>query len=160
MQRSMRWLMLAALSGGACTRESVRVAIDAQRRADEVQQGVIERQHDGLRVLLYRDLASRLEAASDTLNEAQKAALNEAWNERDLMEFWLLQNERARALRMAGVDSKLYSDQSTADLLVKSLFEGANRLQQGLAAQAGRNLGPPPAAPDAATAGAGAAGGQ
>jgi hypothetical protein len=108
-----------ALSG--CTSESLRVAIEAQHRADEVQQTVFEHQHEGLCILLYRDLVGRLEAAGPPLSDDQKAALNSAWNERDLIEFWARQQERAAALRVAGVDALLYGNQSATDLAGKLL---------------------------------------
>ncbi len=127
----------AGLLLAGCTQESVRVALESQRRADQVQQTVFDRQHEGLRVLLYRDLVQRLESAGDELNEAQRAALNEVWNERDLIEFWAVQHERAKALRLAGVDAKLFTDQSIVDLLWKSAEAKADRVQQGLAATAG-----------------------
>lgn len=126
----------AGLLLAGCTQESVRVALESQRRADQVQQTVFDRQHEGLCVLLYRDLVQRLASAADEFNEAQRAALNEVWNERDLIEFWAVQHERAKALRLAGVDAKLFSDQSIVDLMWKSAAAKADRVQQGLAAAA------------------------
>jgi hypothetical protein len=130
--------VLAAISVGACTRESTRVAIETQRRADDVQQAVFDRQHEALCVLLYRDLVHRLETAESRLSPPQREALNEVWNDRDLVEFWGIQNERARALRLAGVDAKLFSDQSIVDLLWKSIETRMERARQGLAAAAVR----------------------
>lgn len=126
-----------------CTSESLRVALEAQQRADRVQQTVFERQHDGLRILLFRDLLRRLDEQGATLNTAQAAAVNAAWNERDLIEFWAIQHERARALRLAGVDAKLYADQSILDLLWKSLNAKAERLEQGIASYAGARVDKP-----------------
>ncbi len=132
-------VLVVMLAG--CSRESLRSAIEAQQRADQVQQAVFEKQHDGLRVLLYRDLVRRLDSGEEPLSEAQLAALNEAWNQRDLMEFWAIQNERARALRLAGVDAKLYGDQSPADLIAKQLEAKGQRAKQAAAAQAGKEVG-------------------
>lgn len=139
---SKRWIgtcvgLLASVLLGGCTAESTRVALTAQRRADEVQRTVFERQHEALCVLLYRDLRHRLEAAGMELSAGQQAALNETWNDRDLVEFWAVQDERARALRIAGVDAKLLADQSVVDLLIKSIEARVERVQGGLAAQAG-----------------------
>lgn len=131
--------MSVCLSG--CSRESLRVALAAQQRADQVQQAVFERQHEALRILLYRNLRTRLEQAGAPLTPGQRATLNEVWNERDLIEFWAIQHERAKTLRLIGVDAKLYGDQSVVDLLYKSLSAKAERIKQGLAAQAGRKLG-------------------
>jgi hypothetical protein len=68
--------------------------------------------------------------------------LNEIWNERDMVQFWAVQNERAAALRIAGVDAKLGSDQAIVDLLVKSIEARAKRVEQKavqqVAADAGR----------------------
>jgi hypothetical protein len=122
-------------SASACTRESTRVAIETQRRADDVQQVVFDRQHEALSILLYRDLLRQLEPAGSGWSPAQQEALNGIWNERDLIEFWAIQNERARALRLAGVDAKLFADQSIVDLLWKSIETRMDRARQGLEAQ-------------------------
>ena len=124
----------ALLSASACTRESTRVAIETQRRADDVQQVVFDRQHEALCILLYRDLLRRLEPAESVWSPAQQEALSGIWNERDLIEFWAIQNERARALRLAGVDAKLFADQSIVDLLWKSIETRMDRARQGLEA--------------------------
>lgn len=137
-----RWAVVGAALGvasllwaGGCTRESTRVAIETQRRADDVQQVVFDRQHEALCTLLYRDLLHRAEPAESGWSPAQREALNEVWNERDLIEFWAIQNERARALRLAGVDAKLFTDQSIVDLLWKSLETRMDRARQGLEAR-------------------------
>lgn len=140
-------LCVLGLASPGCTRESVRVALETQRRADEVQQATFDRQHESLRILLFRDLARRLEPDGKTLTPAQWAALNEAWNDRDLIEFWLVQQERAKALRLLGVDAKLYGDQSILDLLVKALEAKFDRGKEGLAAYAGARLNAPPELP-------------
>jgi hypothetical protein len=129
---------VALLTG--CSAESTRVAIEAQQRANEVQEAVFDRQHDGLVTLLYRDLAQKLDAMADegaALNDAQRGALNAAWNERDLVEFWRVQYERSKALRLIGVDAKLYSDQAVVDLLIKALTAKVERGKQAIAATAG-----------------------
>ena len=132
-------LVLAALLSG-CTGESLRVALAAQQRADAIQQGILERQHDGLKVLLYRDTVRRMEDTGYSMTIEQLDTLNDAWNERDLVEFWALQNERAKALRVIGVDAKLYGDQAPVDLLIKSLERRADRVDAALAERAGRAL--------------------
>ncbi|HPM23969.1 MAG TPA: hypothetical protein PLP66_08675 [Phycisphaerae bacterium] len=132
--------VLALGVSGGCTAESTRVALETQRRADDVQQAVFDRQHEALCTLLYRDLVQRLAAADAPLTAEQRAALNAAWNDRDLIEFWSLQFERARALRVVGVDAKLYADQSVIDLLWKTIAARADRVQQGLATQVAREV--------------------
>lgn len=132
--------LAACLTACGCTRESTRVAIAAQRRADHVQEAVFDRQHEALRVLLYRDLLRRLEATGVEVSGAQRAALNDVWNDRDLIEFWAVQNQRAKALRVVGVDAKLFGDQSIVDLLWKSLEARTGRARQGLAAQLGERV--------------------
>jgi len=126
---------MASLAG--CTRESVRVALETQRRADVVQQTVFDRQHEALCILLYRDLLRRLEGTGLRPNDIQRAAISEVWNDRDLIEFWALQHERAKALRLLGVDAKLYGDQSVVDLLLKSIGARVARGEQALAAEIG-----------------------
>lgn len=134
-------LLAVMVSLGGCTRESLRVALAAQQRADQVQQAVFDRQHEALCILLYRDLQHRLEQAGTPLTPGQRAVLNKVWNDRDLVEFWMLQHARAKALRLIGVDAKLYGDQSVVDLLYKSLSARADRVRRGLAAYAGRKIG-------------------
>ncbi len=119
----------------ACTAESTRAALAAQQRADGIQQAIFERQHDGLRLLLYRDALHRLESADTAPQRA--AVLNEVWNERDLIEFWAIQNERCAALRLMGVDFKLYADQSILDLLLRQMESRWQRVEAGLAESAG-----------------------
>lgn len=131
--------VLISLAG--CTRESLRVAIETQQRADLVQQAIFDRQHEGLRIFLYRDLVRRLEQSGAALSEGQRAVINDVWNERDLIEFWHVQHERSRALRLIGVDAKLYSDQSIVDLLWKSLSAKLDRVKQGIVAELGEQVG-------------------
>jgi hypothetical protein len=126
-------------AGGGCTAESLRVALEAQRRADQVQQTVFDRQHEALRILLFRDASRRLaEAGAGPLSAAQMSALNAAWNERDLIEFWCIQHERAKALRVAGVDANLWAEQSMVDLLARGLATKLERLEDALAARTGK----------------------
>jgi hypothetical protein len=134
---------LLLLLGGGCTGESLRAALDAQRRADAVQQAVFDCQHEALRILLFRDLLAELERGGGALTAGQRATVNRAWNDRDLFEFWAVQHERARALRMVGVDVKLYSDQSIVDLLYKQMTAKLDRLKQVGAEIAGKGLSAP-----------------
>jgi hypothetical protein len=123
---------------GACSDPSLRVALRAQQRADAVQQAVCTRQHDALTLLLYRDLLHELAARGAPLDEAQRAAVEAAWVDRDLVEFWLVQHERAAALRLAGVDARLYADQAPVDLLLKSLEARGEPARHAAATLAGR----------------------
>lgn len=133
-----RWrrkaLVIAVAALGGCTAESTRVAIDSQRRADDTQRAVQDKQHDALKILLFRDLTRHLESEGVTLSHVQRAALNDAWNERDLIEFWNQQYQRAEALRLIGVDAKLFGDQAPIDLLAKQIAARVARVEQGLAA--------------------------
>jgi hypothetical protein len=140
--------VLIVISSPGCTRESLRVALAAQQRANQIEQVIFDQQHDALRVLLYRDLTQRLIASGVDLSEARRTVLSDAWNERDLFEFWAVQHERAKALRTVGVDAKLYADQSTLDLLYKALTAKFDRAKQGLAAQAGKTMTQRPVAPN------------
>lgn len=120
-----------------CSNESIRVALDTQQRANDVQQTIFDNQHEGLCIYLYRDLVRRLEDAGEPLSAPQRVAINDVWNDRDLIEFWAVQHERAKALRLVGVDAKLYADQSPVDLLLKAVEARMDRVQQSLAAHAG-----------------------
>jgi hypothetical protein len=138
-------IAVAAIACGlpGCTRDTVRIAWETQRRADQVQQAVFDQQHESLRILLFRDLVRQLAAAGGPLSDQQRQVLSDAWNERDLVEFWALQQERARALRLVGVDSKLGSDQSVLDLLIKSVERRADAVTDALAAQRGQTVTQP-----------------
>jgi hypothetical protein len=127
-------MLLIGLVAG-CTAPSTRLAVENLRRANAVDDGVFEQQHDALRVLLYRDLAARLDTADASLPEDWRTGLNEVWNERDLIEFWALQHERARALRLVGVEMKLLADQGPLPLLWRA--QSASELGQLLAEEAG-----------------------
>jgi hypothetical protein len=138
-----RWLglwMAAGVGATGCTRESVRIALETQRRADQVQQAVFQRQHEALCMLLYHDLLARLAANGDPLTETQQAVLNAVWNDRDLIEFWALQNERAKALRLLGVEAKLASDRSVLELLWKNVQARVGRAGTLAASRLGRDL--------------------
>jgi len=139
----MVWLFLLSLISGllGCTAESTRLALETQQRATDVQQFVHDRQHDGLVSLLYRELQAALEERAEPpapLTDAQKAALQSAWNDRDMIEFWNIQNERACALRLIGVDAKLFADQSVIDLMIKAIEARADRAAQAISSAAGR----------------------
>lgn len=134
-----RWIIALAcvpLSLGACTPASVRVALDAQRRADAVSEHIFEAQHDALTLLLFRETEAKLAAAGGD-DAARAEALNAAWNDRDLFELWRVQHERAKALRLIGVDLKLFADTSILELLLRQLEAAAGRIKQRIAADAG-----------------------
>ncbi len=154
MQRET-WRVRSCLAAGlglllaGCTQESLRIALESQRRANEVQHAVFERQHEALCGLLYRDALHRLAEQELALEPRHRAALSDLWNDRDLVEFWAIQHERARALRLAGVDAKLFADQSIVDLLWKQVDVRIDRTREVTAARAAqaaaRQVLPPPA---------------
>lgn len=123
-----------ALIGG-CTAPSVRAALEIQRRAGDVDEFIFDAQHDALKVLLFQRATAELEDAGDA--HARAEALNIAWNDRDLFELWRVQHERAKTLRLIGVDLKLFADQSILDLLIKRIEQVAQQVKQRIAAQAG-----------------------
>lgn len=141
-------LMLAA----GCTGESLRVAAESQRRADAVQDAVVSQQNLALRGLLFRDMTSRLRASGIDLDDGQEATMNAVWNDRDLLEFWIVQHERARALRLVGVDAHLYAGQSIVDLLWKRLAGQIDRARGGLMRAAAASAAPSPDDPPPSTA--------
>lgn len=130
-------LIALTFAGMGCSRESLRIALDAQRRADQVQQAVVDRQQEALRVLLYRDLCQSLAADGNPPTERERAVLSRAWNDRDLIEFWYVQQERARALRLVGVDAKLHGDQSIVDVLLRQVGRKTRRAARGLTTEMG-----------------------
>lgn len=130
-------LVCAALVAG-CTAESTRLALQTQQRADDVQQHIFDSQQQALRTFLFGHLVGKLAAADAPLDDRQRGLLNDAWNERDLLEFWAVQNERARALRRVGVDAKLFGEQAIIDLMIKAIESRAARIETAQAAAAGR----------------------
>lgn len=128
-------VLISVLLAG-CSDPSLKIALDAQRRADEVNEFIFERQHEGLVMYLYRDLANQLATEEGPLTAAQLATLNAGWNERDLIEHWAIQHERAKALRNVGVNTRLYSQQSVVDLIGKSFSQRAKVAQAALVEQA------------------------
>ncbi|MBW7904567.1 MAG: hypothetical protein LC135_08115 [Phycisphaerae bacterium] len=137
--RRLTALAAGVMAASGCTGESTRLALESQRRANEIEEAVFSRQHEALRVLLFREAQRRLEAAGSA--EQRAAELSAVWNDRDLIEFWAIQHERAAALRLVGVDAKLYAGQSSVDLLIKQIEARADRAKQALAARAGEALG-------------------
>lgn len=127
-------LLVGLLSG--CSDPSLKIAIQSQQRADEIQNFLFQQQHDGLVMYLYRDLASELASEEPPLSRDQLATLNSAWNERDLIEHWAIQHERAKALRHIGVNTRLYSQQSIVDLIGKSVSQRTSTVNAALAGQA------------------------
>lgn len=103
-----------------CSDPSLKIAIQAQRRADDISEFIFQQQHDGLVMYLFRDLSGKLATGEEPLSDEQYNTLNLAWNERDLIEHWAIQHERAKALRNIGVNSRLYGEQSIIDLIGKS----------------------------------------
>lgn len=113
-------LILFAPATAGCTAESLRLALANQQRADAVQHAVFDRQHDALCLMLYRDTLQNLKDQGVELDDAQRQAIAAAFSDRDLLEFWQLQFEKGKALRLIGVDAKLFADQAPLDLLIKS----------------------------------------
>ena len=121
---------LAATLICGCTATSTKLAMEGSTRSDAIRTAVSQRQHDGLKVLLYRDTLAKLNACKDDGERA--AALNAAWNDRDLIEFWATQDALARCLHVATVDAKLASDQAMLDLLLKDLARRAEKPLQAI----------------------------
>jgi hypothetical protein len=90
----------------------------------DVNAGVVENYSRMTKVLMYQALVNEIEASKSP--EETRTLLNEYWNLRDQIEFLNIQSERAMAMHIMTVDSKLYSDQSWIDLWIKRL-EGKNR---------------------------------
>lgn len=133
-------IVLVGVCMTGCSNPSTKLALDGSKKADDTAEAIFTRQHDGLVLLLYRDTIAKLQAVG-TLNEKQHAVLNKAWNERNLIEFWALQNEKVKTLRLVTVYQKLYSDQSIIDLLLKSVMEKAQAAKAVIANVAGQQLG-------------------
>lgn len=116
---------LGCLAGPGCTATSTLKAIEASNRTDDVRSYVARQQHRSLLIEKFRNTALRINAAKT--DEERTAILNEAWNDRNLFEFWVQQELLARATHIAVVDAKLESDRSTLDLLSKDIARKLRR---------------------------------
>ncbi|HQL54411.1 MAG TPA: hypothetical protein PLQ87_06870 [Phycisphaerae bacterium] len=96
--------------------EATRVALETQQRANDIQQTIFDQQQEALRIYQFRTLAARL-----ALKPAQQQDLNAAWNERDVLEFWAVMHERSKALRLVGVDARLWASEPIVALLGKQI---------------------------------------
>ena len=135
-----RLLLVAILLLSGCTAETTRIALKGQQRADDVQQTIIDRQQEGLKIYLYQKTVADIQALGP-FTDAQRAVFLKAWQERDLVEFWGVQNERAKALRLITVDAKLYADQGILNLLWKALEIAGDRIKTAAAADVGSVAG-------------------
>ena len=139
------WLWVGAVAFfllAGCTPTSTKLAIAGSERSDGVRSFVTAEQHRSLKVLLFRETLTKLKAAQT--DEVREAVLNDAWNDRDLFEFWYLQDCWARALHYATVDAKLASSKSMASLIAKDiaikLQEPVQAADEYLAAKLGQSI--------------------
>lgn len=136
----MRYFLLLTILCGACTSESTRVAIATQSRADEVAQTIFDRQREAMRIYMYRWAKSEITTAVENKNSIAAAAiLEKVFQDDDLHDFWLSQHERAKALRIAGVDSKLYADQGILNLLFGSIMRAIEKYEAAIAGSIAAN---------------------
>lgn len=101
----------------ACSTMSARYALENQQRATEVENTLFSNQQQSLKDYLYNETEAGLLQTSDP-NEVH-TLLNKYTQERDTLDFWALQHERVNQLRLIGVNTKLWADQSILDLLYK-----------------------------------------
>lgn len=143
MKKTLIILTLAcAFLATGCTSQSTMTAIASQKRVNAVDEAIFKNQADNLKQVLYDRLVVDLErSGGGYLNDAQKVALSQAWNDRDLLEFWSVQHEKSKAYRLVGVDAKLYNDQGILDLFLKSAEDGWVKAKLGLADAAGTVAG-------------------
>ena len=102
-----------------CTSASTKIALEASNRVTQIQDKIQENQNKALKWYIFQKLLTDINAAKTSDQVA--ALLNKAWQDRDLVEFWAVQWERARALHIIGVEAKLYSDEGILDLIWKQL---------------------------------------
>lgn len=122
--RFVRWISAFGLLGvlvfaSACTSTSNRLAVRGSERSDGVTSAVIERQHKSLGLLLYRETLAKLEGETDPHQQA--AIIQDAFNDRDLFEFWYVQATLARCLHYGTVDTYLASQKSMFDLIAQDV---------------------------------------
>jgi hypothetical protein len=135
------------ISQPACNSAMLQVAQEAQGRADAVQREVVDKQHGAICVLLFRDMLQRIETQTGFSNDELRTAMNDIWNERDVAEHWLVQNERAAALRMAAVDVPILGRPSWSEALGRQVVRELGNARAGAAAGAAEAIyGPKPTA--------------
>lgn len=124
----MRLIVLSVvLLIAGCTSSSTKIALEGSSRVKEVNVGVAENYSRMTKVLMYKALVNEVEGSKSP--EETRTILNEYWNLRDQIEFLNIQSERATAMHIMTIDSKLYSDQSWVDLWIKRL-EGKNKVEK------------------------------
>ena len=136
---------LCILVATGCTATSTTLAIAGSERSDEVRSFVTAEQHRSLTLLLFRETAAAIELAQTA--DERAAVLDKAWNDRDLFEYWYLQDTLARALHYATVDAKLATSKSTIELIAKDFATHTQAPLQAVDEYAAARLGEALAAP-------------
>jgi len=113
------YLIALCMTVVGCTRESTRLAIQGSERSDQVRSFIIGQQHRTAKVLLFRDTLGRLNAA--TTDQEREAVLNDAWQNRDRLENWIVQDTLAWALHLVTVDAKLVSSRAMFEVFTRNL---------------------------------------
>ena len=152
MSQRQGWMLVAGLFAMAvivavvgCTPTSTTLAIQGSERSDEVRSFVTAEQHRSLNLMLFRETAAAIEQAQSP--DERAAVLNKAWNDRDLFEYWYLQDTLARALHYATVDMKLATSKSMIDLIATDVATPAQTPLQAVDEYAAARLGEALAAP-------------
>ena len=105
-----------------CTGESTRIALEQSQRIEDIQDTIVRNLHDMALMFMYRDYINNIP-------ETEQPKFLDYNHNRDQIAFWMIQWERARALRLITIDSKLISSQTMIDLLIKRGNINQERLQ-------------------------------
>lgn len=118
-------LCILAISGCAST----KIAIESSSRVENVQDTIVNNQHTYIKYANFEKLLTEVEKIKGSpLTDEEKVALNAIAVERTDAEKWMIQWERARALRMVTVDSKLYADRSIFETAAEALSKNVEKL--------------------------------
>lgn len=97
-----------------CTSNSTKLAIETSKEYIARNNDLMNKYHDLILQYMFTTYCLKNQLTTEQIKE-----LNLVWNNRNVVEFWLIQHERNDALYALGVDTKLYNDQSMFSLFLE-----------------------------------------
>lgn len=105
-----------------CTKESTRIAMENIPRVEENQDVVTQNLRETALIFMYADMLNYLQVTTGhQFTKTELEQIQYYWQGRDKIESWLVNWERARALRLLTIDTEIISGQATIDLMLKKL---------------------------------------
>ena len=124
--------LLVSLCG--CTKASTKIAIETSTEYIARNDDLINKYHDLVLQYMFTCFALKNNLTAEQLSE-----FNKLWNNRNVVEFWLIQHERNDTLHTVGIDAKLYDDQAIFSLMLEKLKKNVvNPIAENLGKEIGR----------------------